>query len=121
MAKIPADRSTRAPAPNATATTCAYSPSSLPVTVNRADRRPTVSARLMVNRTLGPGIAMRTIAKAANASRWLAGIMASSYYGEARLEGIGPCTLADRGGVLYVACPELVCQAVRGAPQVLAE
>ena len=39
---------------NATAATWTYRPISLPATANSADRRPTVSARLMVNSTLGP-------------------------------------------------------------------
>ena len=63
-----ADRSTTAPTPSATATTCTHSPSSFPVTVSSAARRPTVSARLTVNSTLGPGMAIRTVTTAANAS-----------------------------------------------------
>jgi hypothetical protein len=62
------DRSTSAPIPNATAATCTHRPSSFPATVNRADLRPTVSARLTVNSTLGPGRAMRTADRAANCS-----------------------------------------------------
>lgn len=64
-----AERSTRVPAPNATAATCTHRPSSFPATVYRAALRPTVSARLMVNSTLGPGIAMSTAARAANSNR----------------------------------------------------
>jgi len=63
------ERSTRAPAPKATAATCTSKPSSFPATVNIAALRPTVSARLTVNSTLGPGIAMSTAARAANAIR----------------------------------------------------
>jgi len=40
----------------------------LPATVSSAARRPTVSARLMVNSTLGPGMAIRTVTTAVNAS-----------------------------------------------------
>jgi hypothetical protein len=65
---ISADRSTIAPTPNATATTCTHSPSSFPTTVSSAARRPTVSARLTVNSTLGPGMAIRTVTTATNAS-----------------------------------------------------
>jgi hypothetical protein len=77
--RICADRSTTAPTPNATATICTHSPISLPTTVSSADRRPTVSARLMVNRTLGPGMAISTVTTAANARTWLAGTMALDY------------------------------------------
>jgi hypothetical protein len=38
------------------------------MTVSSAARRPTVSARLMVNSTLGPGMAISTVTAAANAS-----------------------------------------------------
>jgi hypothetical protein len=38
------------------------------MTVSSAARRPTVSARLMVNSTLGPGMAISTVTTAANAS-----------------------------------------------------
>jgi hypothetical protein len=62
-----AERCTTAPTPNATATSCTHRPSSFPATVNSAARRPTVSARLMVNSTLGPGIAIRTVITAAKA------------------------------------------------------
>jgi hypothetical protein len=41
-------------------------------------------ARLTVNSTLGPGMAMSTVTTAANASMWLVGAMASSYGGERR-------------------------------------
>jgi len=47
----------------------------LPATVSSAARRPTVSARLIVNSTLGPGMAMTTLTTAANASMWLTGTM----------------------------------------------
>jgi hypothetical protein len=38
------------------------------MTVNSADRRPTVSARLTVNSTLGPGVAISAADMAANSS-----------------------------------------------------
>jgi hypothetical protein len=38
------------------------------MTVSSAARRPTVSARLTVNSTLGPGMAISTLTTAANAS-----------------------------------------------------
>ena len=63
-----ADRCTTVPTPNATAATCTHRPSSFPTTVRSAARRPTVSARLMVNSTLGPGIAITTVTTAAKAS-----------------------------------------------------
>jgi hypothetical protein len=66
--RICADLSTTAPTPNATATSCTHRPSSLPTTLSSAARRPTVSARLMVNSTLGPGTAIRTLTTAANVS-----------------------------------------------------
>src|ERR1700722_17967287 len=64
-----AERCTTAPTPNATATTCTHRPNSFPTTVSSAARRPTVSARLMVNSTLGPGIAIRTLTTTATADR----------------------------------------------------
>jgi acetate kinase len=42
--------------------------SSVKFAVSSAARRPTVSARLMVNSTLGPGMAIRTLTTAANVS-----------------------------------------------------
>jgi hypothetical protein len=64
-----ADSLTAAPSPKATPTTCRYTPTALPTTVSRAPRLPTVSARLMVNRTLGPGTTTMMNVSAANATK----------------------------------------------------
>ena len=60
---------TSAPRPNATATTCVYTPTELPTTVSSASRRPTVSARLIVNSTLGPGTTTMRNVSAAKAAK----------------------------------------------------
>jgi hypothetical protein len=55
MVKIITERSTSAPIPNATATAWVKAPAVLPATVVTPARRPSASARPMVNSTLGPG------------------------------------------------------------------
>src|SRR5262245_62013349 len=55
--------------PQATSVTCVLSPRAFPRTVTSAARRPTVSARLTVNRTLGPGTAMMISAVRVKARR----------------------------------------------------
>jgi len=57
-----------APTPRATVITCTYRPPVLPSTVNKALRRPTLSARPTVNNTLGPGMRIKTNAVTANAT-----------------------------------------------------
>jgi hypothetical protein len=66
-------RSTGGPIPNATATTCANAPAALPVTVATPAARPSATARLTVNSTLGPGTTMSTDVVIVNASRCVAG------------------------------------------------
>ena len=67
--KSATDRSTSGPRPNATATTCVNAPTVLPATVATPATRPSAMARLTVNSTLGPGIAISTSAVIVNASR----------------------------------------------------
>ena len=73
------DRSTSGPIPNATATTCVNAPTVLPATVATPAPRPSVIARLTVNSTLGPGIAISTNAVTVNASRCAVGITSPAY------------------------------------------
>ena len=70
------DRSTSGPRPNATATTCVNAPTVLPATVATPATRPSAIARLTVNSTLGPGIAISTSAVTVNASRCVVGTIA---------------------------------------------
>jgi hypothetical protein len=65
------DGTARAPTPNATVATYTHRRSSFPANVNNAGLRPTLSARLTSNSTLGPRIAIRTAARAATADRLL--------------------------------------------------
>ena len=67
------DRSTSGPRPNATSTTWVNAPAVLPATVATPATRPSAMARLTVNSTLGPGIAMSTNAVSVNASRCVVG------------------------------------------------
>src|SRR6478735_7555142 len=60
------ERSTIAPTPTATRSTCVYAPAALPSTVTNAARRPCDTARLTTNITLGPGMMMIANATAAN-------------------------------------------------------
>jgi hypothetical protein len=62
------ERSTSVPRPIATSSACTYTPLVLPKTVMTAVRLPYVSALLMVNSTLGPGMTMMTNATAVNVS-----------------------------------------------------
>src|SRR4051812_12601865 len=52
-------------------TTWVTMPSALPTTDNRASRRPTVSARPIVNSRLGPGTWMKSALATTKASHWL--------------------------------------------------
>jgi hypothetical protein len=54
------ERATIDPTPIATSTSCSAIPLALPATVARAARRPSATPRLIVNRTLGPGIRIST-------------------------------------------------------------
>ena len=65
---ISTEASTMAPTPRATAIACTSRPPVLPSTVNKAPRRPTLSARPTVNNALGPGMRSRTNAVTANAT-----------------------------------------------------
>jgi len=65
--------------PNATATTCVNAPTVLPATVATPATRPSVIARLTVNSTLGPGMAISTNAVTVNASRWVVGSIVPAY------------------------------------------
>src|SRR5262249_30134845 len=73
------DRSTSAPIPNATATTCVNAPTVLPATVATPAARPNAIARLTTNSTLGPGIAISTNAVTVNASRCVVGSTTPAY------------------------------------------
>src|SRR5215203_5462480 len=64
--KTAIDRSTIAPMPTATRSTCEYAPIALPPTVSSAALRPNDTARLTTNITLGPGMMMIANATAAN-------------------------------------------------------
>ena len=73
IVKTMTDRSTSAPIPNATATTCTYTPTVLPATVATPAIRPSASARLTVNSTLGPGTTIRAKAVSVKARRCAVG------------------------------------------------
>ena len=66
-----ADAATSAPRPSATPATWTTRPRVLPTTDSSASRRPTVSARPMVNSRLGPGTWMNRIDATTKASSWL--------------------------------------------------
>ena len=61
---------TTAASPTAISTTCTITPIPLPATDSSASRRPTVSARPMVNSRLGPGTWMKRMEASRKASHW---------------------------------------------------
>ena len=67
------ERSTSAPIPNATAITWTYTPRVFPATVATPAVRPSASARLTVNSTLGPGTTISANAVSVKASRCVVG------------------------------------------------
>src|SRR5215472_16115771 len=98
------ERSTTAPMPSATATTCAYSPSMPPTAEPTPAARPSISERLITKSTFGPGTAISANEISAKASRWAVGSMPADYPGPGPgglpLTGPGPaCALhaLDKG------------------------
>ena len=71
-ALVGAEAATSAPSPMASATICPNTPIPLPTADRSASRRPTVSARPMVNSRLGPGTWMNRIEANTKAISWLA-------------------------------------------------
>jgi hypothetical protein len=56
--------------------------------------RPSIKERLTMNSTFGPGTMISANAMSANASNWLAGIMAAAYSGVGRQGSIVSCAWA---------------------------